>query len=94
MLNIAIHIFQHLISPTFLSYTYIIPICYPTILQYNRAVGPTLCCLKCLVKWSFICESRIIIENDFISEFEVMVYYFIIILGVIFINLRLLSLTY
>ena len=74
----SFNVFNVFIRCIWLNATYIIPICYPTILQCNRSIVPTLCCLKCPVIWSFVFESRIIIENDFISDFEVMVYSFII----------------
>ena len=80
---------------------YIIPNFYRNILQCDCAIGPTMSDLKWSPIWSFIFESSIINEHDFICGFIVFIFdlsvvfrYFTILLDVIFINLRLILLTY
>ena len=74
--------------------TYIIPNFYCTILYYDCAIGPTLHSHKLYLIRRFIFLCSVIIEHDFISDFTFVVDSFYIFTDIIFINLRLIFLTY
>ena len=100
MLTTVIHIFEHLKASTVVSNVYgimrrilylivIAPRCNMTMpLVQHRMIkdGPFIL--------SLIFERRIIINNGFISNFLGVVYYFTIFAYIIFINLRLIFMTY
>ena len=67
---------------------------YFTTLQCDRAIVPTLGYNKWTIIWCFVSVCRLISEHEFISDFVVVVKYFTIFVDIIFIILRLLSLTY
>ena len=73
---------------------YTIPNFHCTHLQYERAIGTTLCYLKWTVIRGFIFVHRFIIEHYFISNTVVIIYSFTICFGVIFIKLCLILLIY
>ena len=74
--------------------TYIIPNFHRTTMQYYCDIGKTLRYLKLYFMQGFIFESRIFIDNDFRTNFGVMLLPFTIFADFIFINLHLLSLKY
>ena len=88
------NIFHVSIVFLFINLKYMIPNLYCTTLWCNHNIGPTLHYLKYHFIKGFIFEGIIIIEHDFISDFIVVVYYFTIFVGLIFICLCLLLLTY
>ena len=73
---------------------YIITNYYYTHFECDRTIGPALCHLKWPFIRGFIFVSIIIIEHGFIFDLISVVYYFIIIADVIFINLPLIFPTY
>ena len=74
--------------------TCIIPNCYRTTLECDRAIGPTLNNLKWDIIWHIIFEGIIITKYEFIHNFPVVIKYFTIFADIIFIYLRLLFLAY
>ena len=73
---------------------YLIPNICRTKLQYDLTIGTILNYLKLPFIRCRIFERIIIIDNDFISNRIVVVYYFTIFADVIFINLCLILLTH
>ena len=67
---------------------------YRTTLQCDHSISPTLSYIKLAFIWGFIFESSVISNNDFISDSVVVVKSFTIFADIIFINLRLISLTH
>ena len=67
---------------------------YPTVLYCDHAIDPTPRYHKWDITWSFMFVCSVINEHDFISDFIVVLNWFSIFEDIIFINLRLLSLTY
>ena len=77
-----------------LNVMYITPNFYRTTLKCDCDIGKILCYHKWDLIWRLILVCIIIIEHDFIAKFLVVVDYFIIFAGIIFINLCLIYLTY
>ena len=89
-----VNIFNICIRCIWFNETYIIPNFYRTTLLCDRSIVPTLCYHKCYHIWIFIFVCSIISEHDFISDFALVVNSFIIFTYIIFINFRLILLTY
>ena len=77
-----------------LNVMYIIPDFCCTNSSWDRAIGPTLPYHKWAHIWCFIFLCNVFCENDNISDFIVVVDSMSLFLDVIYINLRLLLLTY
>ena len=88
------NIFNVCIRCIWLNATYIMINFFRNILQFDRAIGPTLLHHKWSLIWRFIFVCRMIIYHEFISNFIVVVNLFYIFADVIFIDLRLPSLAY
>ena len=89
-----VHIFNIHIICIWFNTTYIIPNFYCTTLLCDRAIDPTLRYHKWDLIWSFIFVCSIISEHEFISDFVLVFNSFIIFTYIIFINFRLILLTY
>ena len=88
------NIFNFCIRCIWLNPTCIMPNFYLTTLLCDGAIGSTLCYHKCPVIWRLIFLCSVISEYDLISNFVVMVNSFTIFVDIIYINLRLLLMTY
>ena len=94
IISFRINIFNFCIRCVWIIMTYIKPYFYYTTLLFGCAIGPKLYYQKWALIWSLIYVCGMIIDHEFISNFLVVVNCFIIFTDIIFINLRLLSLTY
>ena len=88
------NIFSICIRCIWFNETYIIPNFYRNTLLCDRAIGLILSYHKWDLIWSFIFVCSIISEHDFISDFVLVFNCFIIFKYIIFINFRVLLLTY
>ena len=82
-IDIVTHIFRGNIFNVYircilLNPEYSMPNLYWTTLECDRDIGPTLCYHKCPIIWSLIFVCGIVSEHEFISNFIVVVNYFIL----------------